>query len=109
MCYCLRALRQLDCPNGVEAVEGYENNQYSRVDLGRATADCSALKKNFPMASIVDCVQSSGSGGGGGSGEGSDGSGGGSVGFNFDNLCALLTLLLFIIPYVGYWVKRWRA
>ncbi len=118
MCYCLRALRQLDCPNGVEAVEGYENNQYSCVDLGGATADCSALKKNFLMASVVNCIQSGGSGGiggamvrggGGGSGEGSGGSGGGGVGFNFDNLWALLTLLLFIIPYVVYWVKRWRA
>ncbi len=103
----------MDCPAGVELLEGYENREYSRVDLGGATGDCRALQKNFPAASIIDCVQSGDGGdsirGGGGSGEGSGGSGGSGVGFNFDNLWALLTLLLFIIPYVVYWVKRWRA
>ncbi len=110
VCYCLRALRQLDCPNGVEALEGFENRQYGHVDLGGATADCSALQKNFPKATIVDCVQSGGggsgrSGGGGGGGGGS----GGSIGFNFNNLWALLTLLLLVVPYIWHLVKRWRA
>ncbi len=114
VCYCLRALRQLDCPNGVEALEGFENRQYGRVDLGGATADCSALQKNFPAASIVDCIQSGGGGGadsGGGGGGATVGGGGssGGVGFNFNNLWALLTLLLFVVPYIWHLMKKWHA
>ncbi len=107
VCYCLRALRQLDCPNGVEALEGFVNRQYGRVDLGGAAADCSALQRNFPMASIVDCMQIGG-GGGGATVEGS-GSGSGGSGFNADNLWALLTLLLFFVPIIWRMVKQWRA
>ncbi len=48
--------------------------------------------------------------GGGGSGSVDGGGGGGSSGgFNFDNLWALLTLLLFVVPYIWYWVKKWRT
>ncbi len=79
MCYCLRALRRLDCPNGVEPLEGFESCQYGRINLGGATADCRALQNNFPEAVIVDCVQS-GRSGGGGSGGGGGGSGGGGGG-----------------------------
>ncbi len=104
----MRALRQLDCPNGVEPLEGYENKQYGRVDLVGAMADCKALQKNFLMASIMDCVQSGGGGGGGATDGGGDSGGGGSR-FNFNNLWALPTLLLFIIPYVWYWVNKWRT
>ncbi len=104
----------MDCPTGVEPLEGYENREYSRVDMGGATGDCRALQKNFPAASIVDCVQSGGSSGiggamvGGGSSGGADGSGSASR-FNSDNLWALLTLLLFVLPYIWYWVKKWKV
>ncbi len=104
-CYCLRALRQLDCPNGVAALPGYVNDDYLKVDMGGSTADCAALQHNFPMVSIVDCMQIGRSG----SGTRSAGAAIDGGGFNWDTLWGLLSLLLFvIILYVVYWVKKWR-
>ncbi len=102
-CYCLRTLRQLDCLNGVEVVAGFMNDEYLEVDMGGSTANCMTLQCNFPMASIVDCVQIGGVRSGG---VAIDGSGSGS--FDYDTLWSLLSLFLFIIiPYIIYWMKKW--
>ncbi len=90
VCYCLCTLRQLDCPIRVEPVEGYKNSDYMKVDLGGATADCKALQKNFPMASVIDCMQSGG--GGGGIGIGSSGAAAAAAADSTGTICGLCSL-----------------